>query len=343
MKQRVTIGDVALAAGVSKQTVSRAINDKGEISVDTKERIMNVVRELGYRPNRLARAMNTQRTFMIGLVVPDITNPFFPEVARGVQDAALDCDYNVLLCNTDSRPEAEIQTLELLASQGADGIILFSGRIEDAVVTNFAAISPPIVSINRTFDHPSILSLLVNNTRGASLAVDHFVAQGHQHIAMLSNQDFSHSQVRRVTGFQQGFEQNNLSQPAHIIDGEATLDGGYQATKELFAQHPKTTAIFAYNDLMAIGAIRACHDLGKTVPADVSVIGFDDIQLASMTSPALSTVSVDKYAIGRKAFKYLFQRIHHPDQLVPANEIDVKLTLRETTQQKDIVSNLNST
>lgn len=197
MRQRVTIGDVATAAGVSKQTVSRAINDKGEISADTKARIMQVVRDLGYRPNRLARAMNTQRTFMVGLVVPDITNPFFPEVARGVQDAALECEYNVLLCNTDSNPETEIRTLELLSSQGADGIINFGGIASDKSLIETANVCPPIVSVNRSIEHPSVLPLMINNTLGAQLAIDHFVKQGHTNIAMISNQDFSNSEVRR--------------------------------------------------------------------------------------------------------------------------------------------------
>ena len=335
MKQRITIGDVARVAGVSKQTVSRAINDKGEISASTKERIMQVVGELGYRPNRLARAMSTKNTFMVGLVVPDITNPFFPEVARGVQDAALARDYNVLMCNTDAEPDTEIQTLEMLTSQGVDGIIIFSGRVTREQLAEFAKVAPPIVTINRDFKHPALTPLMVDNLKGARLATEHFIQQGHTQIGMLTNKDYTPSQVRRVQGYRNTLERNGLStDQSRIISEQPTLEGGYRATKALLEKHPLVSAIFCYNDLMALGAIRACFDLNKNVPNDVAIVGFDDIQLASMYSPALSSVQVDQYDIGRQAFQVLMQAIAQPDTQIATKQLDVNLVLRESTRPK---------
>lgn len=333
MKQRVTIADVAKVAGVSKQTVSRAINDKGEIKEETRQRILAVVRDLGYRPNRLAQAMGTQRSHMVGLVVPDITNPFFPEVARGVQDAALLHQYSALINNTDERGDREIEMLEQLAAQGVDGIITFSHRASDEALARFAGSFRPIVMINRQFSHPNVVSIMVNNAKGARLAVEHFVSRGHRHIGMLTNADFSPSTVRRVQGFQQALQKHGLEHCAErLVGAEASFAGGYAAASQLLLDFTDTTAIFCYNDLMAIGAIRAMQKLGKRVPDDVSIIGFDNIHFTSMVSPSLSTIHMDKHEIGRVAFERVLLMRDHPNTDNRTIEIDVKLILRDSTE-----------
>ncbi len=337
MKQRVTIGDVAKAAGVSKQTVSRAINDKGEISADTKERIMQVVRELGYRPNRLAQAMNTQKSFMVGLIVPDITNPFFPEVARGVQDGAYSSDYNVFFCNSDDDAKVEINLLESLAAQGVDGIILFSHQATDTQLKAFADTFRPIVLVNRTIAHPNIDTLIVNNMLGGEMAADHLIAAGHTEIGMFNNRDFSVDEIRRVSGFRDVLIDSGLS-AENIINAEPTLVGGYQATEKLFEQNPTVSAIFTYNDMMGIGAIRACHDLGRRVPEDVAIIGFDDIHLASMYSPSLSSVRVDKYELGKLALRRLLHLIENPGNPLPPDNVKLELMLRESTRVHELAA-----
>lgn len=315
------------------QTVSRAVNDKGEISPETRERILKAVRELGYRPNRLARAMSTKQANLVGLIVPDITNPYFPEVIRGVQDEALANDYNVLACNSDDQPEAELNIIELLASHGVDGIITFSSKVKEGLLSEFAETFRPLVFVNRFFEHPSVSLLIVDNLHGAQLVVDHFVTEGHTHIGMVTNKDYSFSTEPRVRGFQGSLKQHGLpAEDGRIIGASPTTDGGYEATTRLLALHPESTAIFAYNDLMALGAIRACHDAGRTVPDDVSIIGFDDIQLASIYSPSLSSIRVDKYQLGRLALKRLLAMIDQPDAEYPPINMDVELVLRESTR-----------
>lgn len=331
MKQKITIADVARAAGVSKQTVSRAINNKGEISPETKEHVLAKVDELGYRPSRLARAMNTHRSYMVGLLVGDITNPFFPEVARGVQDAAQAQDYHVVICNTDDSPQMATAVTDSLIAQGVDGIIAFWAQGDTKSLKQFADSFGPIVLINLPFEHANVDNLLVDNNRGARLAVDYFVAQGHRHIGMLANTLVQPSQIRRVNGFREAVTAHgDAIASCQIVDGSPTLSGGYEAAHRLLGTHPEITAVFAYNDLMGLGAIRACLEMDRAVPDDVAIIGFDDIQLAAMSTPALSTVRVDKYRMGQLAFNRTFQRIETPSERLHTIHMDTELVLRES-------------
>lgn len=330
--KRITIETVAQATGVSRQTVSRAMNDKGEISPETKERVLKAIQELGYQPNRLAQGMVTQRTKTVGLVMPDITNLFFPEVARGVQDAGRLHDYNVLLCNTDDEPEEEIRVLNSLAAQRVDGIFMIGSVADDVALAKFADFYSPIVMLNRFFEHPNVNLIIVDNERGAFLAVEHLIAQGRRTIGMLANLNFSRSQIRRVRGYEEALKHYGIPVDRSLIIGEtSTLQGGYNALQQLMAIHPGVTAVFTYNDLMGLGAVRAARDLGKRVPEDIAVIGFDNIGMASMSTPSLSSIHVDKYAIGQKAMNRILDMLDRPDDSFATIEFGVELIQREST------------
>jgi LacI family transcriptional regulator len=331
MKRRVTIEDVARAAGVSRQTVSRAINNKGEISPTTLKRVMDAVQMLGYRPSGVARGLATQHTRTIGLVVPDITNPFFPEIARGVQDVARSKDYSVFLCNTDESPQEELQVLRSLAAQPVDGIILFGSRISDDDLAAFADCYRPLIVLNRFLKHPGVSLILVDNHRGARLAVDYLVNQGHTAIGMLAGPLTSPSSAQRVEGFCQAMAARGLSTTDDwILSCPPTIEGGYEVVQRLLAQHPQVTALFAYNDLVALGAIQACNDVGRYVPGECAVIGFDDIRMASMVSPSLASVRVDKYDLGRQAAHGLLAMLEDPDTTFPPIRVGVELVIRES-------------
>lgn len=332
MKRRVTIEDVARAAGVSRQTVSRAINNKGEISPTTLKRVMDAVQLLGYRPSGVARGLATQHTRTIGLVVPDITNPFFPEIARGVQDVARSQDYSVFLCNTDESPQEELQVLHSLAAQPVDGIILFGSRISDDDLAAFADRYRPLVVLNRFLKHPEVSLILVDNHQGAKLAVDYLVDRGHAAIGMLAGPVTSPSSAQRVEGFCQAMAARGLpTADDWILSCSPTIEGGYEAAQRLLAQHPQVTALFAYNDLVALGAIQACNDMGRCVPGDCAVIGFDDIHMARMVSPSLTSVRVDKYDLGRQAAHGLLAMLEDPDTTFPPIRVGVELVIREST------------
>ena len=337
MKRRVTIEDVARTAGVSRQTVSRAINNKGEISPATRKRVMEAVEALGYRPSGVARGLATRRTCTVGLVVPDITNPFFPEIARGVQDVARSNDYNVFLCNTDESPEEELQVLHSLAAQPVDGILLFGSRISDDDLTAFADRYRPLVVLNRYLEHPNVSLILVDNGQGAKLAVDHLADQGHNNIGMLAGPVTSPSSLQRVEGFRRAMAARGLSiSDDWLLPGAPTIEGGYDAARHLLTQHPQVTALFAYNDLSALGTMQACRDLGHQVPAQCAIIGFDDIRLAAMVSPSLTSVRVDKYYLGQQAMTRLLAMFDRTDATFPPVRVDVALVVRESAQ----ISNL---
>jgi len=329
----VTMRDVAQKAGVSIKTVSRVVNNQGEIAEATRQRVLAVIKELGYHPNRVAQAMITQRTHTIGFVIPDITNPFFPEVAQGIQDLARERDYNVFMCNAAGSPEENVYALHSLAAQGVDGIILWTSSISHENLIAFADGYRPIAVVNRHLEHPSISQIIVDNYQGAMLAVDHLVGLGHTKIAMLAGYKDTPSKGRRgrVRGFYDALQEHGLTVvPDWIVPGSPRLARGYEATFQLLSQAPQISAIFAYNDLLAMGAIRACHDLGRRVPDDCAIVGFDDIRFAEMITPRLTTVHYDKYALGRQTAKRLLEMVENPDTHFPTIYVGVKLVVRES-------------
>ena len=318
--------DVAKEAGVSIKTVSRVVNDQGEIAVATRERVLAVIDQLGYRPNMLARGLVTQRTYTIGLNVRDITNPFFPEVARGVQDMARAHNYNVFLCNSDDDPQEEIRTLQTLADQSVDGVITFPYL--QSSVRMFAEPDRPFIVINNGMAHPHVSQVMTNNFEGAKLAVDHLAAKGHTEIAMITSQYQEQSQ--RVLGFQAGIKAHGLT-TTRLWSGVPKFEQGFEATLQLLTEHPEISAIFAYNDLMAAGVIQACKKLGRRVPDDCAIIGFDDIALATLVDPPLTTVRLPKYKIGQMAMSRLLEMLEQPDYDFPPIHLDVELAVREST------------
>ena len=332
MKRRVTIEDVAREAGVSRQTVSRAINAKDEISAETRDRVLRAVKALGYRPSSVARGLATRHTFTIGLVVPDITNPFFPEIARGVEDVARAAGYSVFLCNTDESPEQEAQVLYSLASQPVDGIVLCGSRIGEDRLADFVDTYQPLVLMNRNFEHPQVGLALVNSAQGMGLAVDHLVAKGHSRIGLLAGPPSSPSSQRRVASYERRMGEHGLSIPdCKIVRGAPTLEGGYQSVGELFRRSPDVTGIVCYNDLIALGAVNWCQERGRRVPEDCAIVGFDDIRLASMVRPSLTTIHVDKYGLGNRAMERLLEMFADPETASTPIVLDVELVVRESS------------
>ncbi len=331
--KRITINEVADEAGVSRQTVSRAINDKAEISPETRERVLTAVEKLGYRPNRLAQGMVTQRTRTVGLEVPNITNPVFAEIVRGAQDVAIENKYHLLLANSADDPVLALDALATLIAQGVDAVIGLLAAVLDKETLAFADTFRPLILINRHLEHPNISSVNIDIERGATLAVTHFIEQGHRAIGMLANSDAPPESIRRVRGYQAVLQQAGLPNPdGWIAHARPSLDGGYAAATELLTTHPDITAIFAYNDLMATGALRACHDLGRAVPNECAIIGFDDIPLASVVTPTLSTVSYDKHALGQQAMRRALAMIEDRTTPFPPLELPLRLVLRESSR-----------
>lgn len=324
--------DVARKAHVSIKTVSRVVNNLGEISDETRQRVLAAIDELGYRPSKVARALVTQRTDTVGLILGDITNPFFSEFACGVLNAAQARGYDVFLCNSGARVEAEIRALYSLADHNVDGVIIFPSWRNLDRLKAFAERHRPLVVMNRVFgEHPRVARISTDNFGGASKATDYLIRKGHTAIGMLAGYSASPELMERVRGFRESLARHGLPVVDEwIITCIPVLKHGYRATRRLLTRHPQVTAIFAYNDLLAVGALQACKELGRHVPDECAVVGFDDIQLASLVTPSLTTIHLDKYELGRQAVDRLLEMLQEPDGIFPPIRLDVELVIRES-------------
>jgi LacI family transcriptional regulator len=326
-----TMRDVARRANVSIKTVSRVVNKQGEVSDETRQRVLAAIDELGFRPSKVARALVTQRTETVGLIIGDITNPYFFEVARGVLDAANEKGYCVFVCNHDGDIDQENQALHSLADHAVDGIISFPAWENEDHLKIFTDRFQPVVVVNRTFQHPRIGLVLTEVRRGALLAIDHLVGQGHSAIAMLAGCVPSLNMLQRVQGYREGLKAHGLPVVEEwILGGPPIMRQGYESTIQLLTQQRQITAIFAYNDLLALGAIQACRELGLRVPHDCAIVGFDDIQFAGLVTPALTTVRADKYELGSQALNLLVSMLDEPEAAFPPVHIGVELVVRES-------------
>jgi LacI family transcriptional regulator len=218
-----------------------------------------------------------------------------------------------------------------------DGILLFGSRISDDDAAAFADGYRPLVVLNRVLEHPGVSLILVDNQQGAKLAVDHLADEGHTAIGMLAGPVTSPSSAQRVEGFRQALADRGLpASEEWILPGHPTIEGGHAAAHHLLEEHPQVSALFTYNDLSALGAAQACLELGRRVPADCAIIGFDDVRMAAMVSPSLTSVRVDKYHLGQQAMIRLLAMLDEPDATFPPVRVDVELVVRESTQKTEI-------
>jgi LacI family transcriptional regulator len=309
---KITIADVAREAGVSTMTVSRVINSKGEISNTTRERVQQAIDRLGYRPSAIARGLATRRTRTLGLIVPDITNPFFPEIVRGAEDTAWQAGYTVVLCSTVEDPAREEASLHRLEDNRVDGVILCSARLPDDALRPLLKRHPAAVLINRHTTDEIAGTIQIDDAYGTLRAVHHLLAGHRTTIGFLAGPPLSHSGTKRREGYTNALEATGHGVDETLIEPCAPNEtGGYEAAKALLERRPEVDGLVCYNDLVAIGALQASTELGRRVPEDIAVVGCDDIRLASLVTPALTTLRIDKYELGAQAMRMLLGRLEH--------------------------------
>lgn len=295
-----TIRDVAERAGVSTATVSRILSGALSARPATRERVLEAVHELGYRPSGVARSLKLRATATLGLIVTDIENPFFPELVRSIEDAAREREYSVLFCNGDEDPDREESYLELLAERRVDGIIVASSGLTERHGRWIAGALVPVVLVNCETSGGSRPAILSDNREGARVAAEHLLALGHRRLGLVLGQPANAATAERLGGVRDALEAAGLP-PDELATarGDGHVAGGERATEELLRAIPGLTAIVCYNDLTAIGAIRAVRATGRRVPEDVSIVGFDDIDLARYVDPPLTTVAQQTARMGR--------------------------------------------
>ncbi len=305
-----TITDVARVAGVSITTVSHVINGTRFVRDELKDRVLNAMRELNYRPNTLARGLRKGQTKTIGLIVPDNSNLFFAEIARFIEDVGYNNGYSVILCNSDNNLEKQRTYIEALVAKHVDGIVFISAGDsgEDLKVLIDAGI--PIVVADREVSQTLADVVLVDNEHGGYIATKYLIDLGHQHIACIEGPSDLTPSAQRVLGYRRALSEIGLPIEAdYSVSGDFRIPSGEAAMAKLLALPRPPSAVFVCNDMMAIGAIRAARDRGLSIPEAISIVGFDDIPLAPATFPALTTVAQPKMEIARVATELLIQRM----------------------------------
>jgi LacI family transcriptional regulator len=306
----VTIADVAEKAGVSKTTVSHVLSGKRPVAPVTRERIEQVIAELGFRPNALARSLRMQRTQMVALIIPDITNPYYPVLARGLQDALVEEGYHAFLCNTDSDKEQESAFIADAVQRKVDGIILSSLHERTQDVLKFIKSGLTFVSLGTGIDHPAVDRVATDDRQGALIATRFLIERGHRRIGMIGGAPHLLPSRERFAGYRAALQEAGIPFDAALFaEGDFMRVSGTQGMRRLMQQSRPPTAVFCANDLMAIGAMDVVRELGMRIPDDVAIVGYDDIEAASLVTPALTTVLNPGYEMGKAAGQLLLERL----------------------------------
>jgi LacI family transcriptional regulator len=329
MRTSVTIRDVARRADVHPGTVSRALNEQTRalVNPDTAERVLRAAEELGYRPNPIARGLKTNRSFTVGVLIPDLTNPLFPPIMRGIEDRLGEAGYTLLTVNTDNDPELERHHLQALRDRQVDGFIAATARLHADLLAEVAAAGTPVVLVNRSLEDGSLPAVTVNDRHGSKLAVDHVAALGHKRIGYVAGPQNVSTGHQRYLGFIEAMHDAGLeASPERTSFSDAFSEPeGSRACEELLGREPNVTAVVAANDRLALGCYDTLEAHGLTCPDDVSVVGFNDMPFVGRLRPPLTTVRVPQREIGTVAADVLLE--HLTDGTVAAREILLEPTL----------------
>jgi len=326
----ITMKHIAAEAGVSLGTVSHVMSGNMRVRAKLRQRVMTAVRNLGYQPSLLARDLRRNKSSIIGMVIPDITNPFFPAVVRGVEDIAYQNSFRLILCNTDDDSGKEKSYLQELHSYHVAGVVLIPTVNSHVVdLADFRASNEPMICLDRCPTDWKDDSVTVDNAQGAFAATAHLTKLGHKTIALITGSQLLDTAAARVEGFRAAIRKAKLEvAPEYIQEGRFDRLSGYEKTRILLQQRPRPTAIVCSNDLVAIGVLSGLKEAGLRCPEDVSVIGFDDIEICELTDPPLTTVFQPGYQMGAKGATLLIKRIRGdaepPVRIVLPTELKVR-------------------
>ena len=324
--------EVAEEAGVSVTTVSHVINNSRPVNPETRTRVERAMKVLGYQPNVLARSLRRGKTHTIGVILPDNANPYFAEVVRGIEDTSFSLGYSVMLCNSDNDLDKERLYTNVLIEKQVAGIIFVAAGLSEENIHNLQRRGVPSVLVDRQVSGVEIDSVFADNQSGGFLAANHLLSMGHTSIACISGPRGVRSSSERIAGFRQALEAAGIEpNPMGVIVGDFQYQSGYAAAKKLLHAADRPSAIFACNDLMAIGAYRCAHENQLRIPQDLSIIGFDDIPLSEFTNPQLTTIHQSKVKMGAQAAELLLGRITNGSLSTRQVIVPVRLVVRAST------------
>jgi DNA-binding LacI/PurR family transcriptional regulator len=327
----VTLHELAKAAGCSVSTVSRALNNSAHTVNDvTRERILAIANQLGYRPNMTARGLKMDRTFTIGLIVCNIASPFTPVLIRGIQEYLRQRDYFSIIISTDWDSDLESDAVHQLISRSIDGVI-FVETWRDESNNTLDLANKPYVYVYRLFDGEYANSVIVDDIHGARLAVEHLVKLGHHRIAFINGPQGWAASKERLAGYQEVLGQYKIPyDPSLVEEGTWEVQSGYHAAKKFLLMPDRPTAIFAANDLMALGAIYAIQDAGLNVPKDIAVVGYDDREITSFSNPTITTICPPSFEMGQLAAQLILDRLEDQIEIKDPIRVQSRLIIRES-------------
>lgn len=332
---RATLREVALQAGVHPATASRALNEetRGLVAADTAARVLEAARLLDYRPNHLARGLKTRRSATIGVVLPDLTNPLFPPIVRGIEDLLVAEGYVALVANTDNDDAREVRVFTEMRTRHVDGLIVATARRQHPTLLDTARSGIPLVLINRVMEEHPVSSVSVDDEVGVRAALTHLVDLGHRRIAHVAGPQDLSTGHGRYRGYLAGMADAGLTaDPALVTFAEAFAEEeGFRCAEELFGRRRRFSAILAGNDMLALGVLRSLRRRGLSCPEDCSLVGFNDMPFMDRVAPPLTTVNVPHYDVGFEAARLLLERIRDPEAPVRVLLLPPRLVVREST------------
>jgi DNA-binding LacI/PurR family transcriptional regulator len=330
---KATIYDIAKEAGVSIATVSKVINGKGRISSETRSAIFAIMDRFDFQPSVIASALTGKKTFTLGLLVPDVSNPFFAEIARAIEDQGNQLGYSVVMCNTDNKDEKIERYISLLLQKSVDGIIIATGIEKKEILEQLLAKGLPIVLIAREMPSIAVETVVVDDYAGGCLAASHLLELGHKEIAILAESQKVNSSRERMRGFRQTMAEAGLTfneKWLKICDYKVE-DGKKNALELLQKEDSRPSAIFSCNDLLAVGALQAAKELQINVPSELSIISFDNTILASVTNPTLTTIAQPMEQMGKLAVDLIVGHIKGENKANQRTVFRPELLIREST------------
>jgi LacI family transcriptional regulator len=327
----ITLRMVAEKAGVSVCTVSRAINNKPDINKETKKRVLKISQELGYVRNATAVALRTNRTWTIGVVIEDNRNPFYAEVLNGMEEAVRGKNYHIILTNTQRDYNKEEEAINLLLAKRVDGLLIDPVQDRDNDINSLVEANIPFVVVGRDFENIEVDAVYNDEVKGGFLATEYLIKKGHKRIALIDGFLYKSPAKGRLEGYKKALKEYGIPlDDALVSAGDIDLKDGYERTKQLFEKELNFNAIFAYNDMMAFGAMQAIKEKGLRIPEDIGLVGYDDIPFSSLTSPPLTTIRLKKQDLGIECVKLLLSRINNKRKKTKKIMLDVELIKRKT-------------
>ncbi|QTN00974.1 substrate-binding domain-containing protein [Sediminibacillus dalangtanensis] len=325
-----TIHQVAKQAGVSVATVSRVLNGQNSVTAKTRIKVEDAIKKLNYEPSLLGRNLRNSESRLLLVLIPNISNPFYSEIINGIENTAIELDYNILLCETDTNAERENIYFDLVRKKMADGIISMDPAVNTDTLIRLAE-NHAIIQCSEYAVDSGIPYVTIDNAEAAYRAVKYLIKIGHQQIALInSDKKYLYARQRQL-GYQKALEESNMELEDSLIVHTQGLDFSYgqQAMKKIFMQKERPTAVFAVSDMLAIGALKEIHNQGLKVPEDIAIIGFDKIAFSNMTHPTLTTISQPMYEMGEAAADMLVKKIQGEE--VESLILDHELVIREST------------